>query len=225
MAAFILGSFLSAIGKASWYREWAMDPHQTDTGNNATLLKKENGKVTIKMEWRHQEADPSFITTVDKFISIIDQWEKLCAEKPSEIVVYKEGDDFILKARNLDDKNMEYTVLQKSDGYYSNVKSSDPPSGILGSFLSAMGRASFYREWAMNPHQTDTGNNATLLEKEDGNVIIQMEWHHKDTDPSFVTTIDRFISIIDQWEKLCAEKPNEIVVYKEGDDFILKARN
>ncbi len=123
MAAFILGSFLSAIGKASWYREWAMDPHQTDTGNNATLLKKENGKVTIKMEWRHQEADPSFITTVDKFISIIDQWEKLCAEKPSEIVVYKEGDDFILKARNLDDKNMEYTVLQKSDGYYSNVSS------------------------------------------------------------------------------------------------------
>jgi len=106
--------------------------------------------------------------------------------------------------------------------WYSLYWSDDKIIDLLGLFLTddAGPDPSFFRDWALDQLPGGTGGNMSYLEKVNGNVVLHYDEVFKD-DTKFITTIEKFVEILDTWEKLCKEKPKEILMTREGSEIAL----
>jgi len=106
---------------------------------------------------------------------------------------------------------------------YSYYSSDDKILNLLAMFLTDdVGNfsPSYYRNWALDPSPMGSGGNMSDLEKENGNVVLRYDEIFND-NTAFITTIENFVEILDTWEKLCKEKPKEILMTREDSEIAL----
>jgi|GEM_PF-632655 hypothetical protein len=123
---------------------------------------------------------------------------------------------------------LEYLIMQRKNSYYG-VKdaSNDTMLWFLVDFLTddvGYDGVSSWKNWLKNPDYDSTVSNATRVKK-DGNIVLLYDASEKFTDSHLTISQENLLNILDQWEKVYAEQPNEIVIYKEADDFIIEGKN
>lgn len=65
-----------------------------------------------------------------------------------------------------------------------------------------------YLQWASDPNQTSTGGNSTSLDKIEGDVELTSDF---DADcPGVRIPLDNFIELIQTWQKIIIDKPQEV---------------
>lgn len=100
---------------------------------------------------------------------------------------------------------------------------------ILGIFLGsevAPVSLPFYRDWAKDQNQQETGGNATWLIKEDNNIIIsELYSESSPEDNSFIISIEEFIKLLNDWEKLQKNGPGEIIITYEDGKILIQEIN
>lgn len=121
---------------------------------------------------------------------------------------------------------MSYLKFIKKDNCIDYNDASDKPMFILGMFLLDDVKCSgnnFFREWVNDDRYMGGGGNYSSLEKKGDNIIIMEEWA-EEGDPFLEMPRQSFIHILDEWEKVCKEKPQEVLITREGDRFIFNKK-
>ena len=90
---------------------------------------------------------------------------------------------------------------------------------LLGLFLTddVARDITFFRKWALGPSPMGSGGNISDLEKEDGKVVLRYI-EILENGAKFVTTIEKFVEMLDAWQMITQAKPREIVMTIEGED-------
>lgn len=111
---------------------------------------------------------------------------------------------------------------------------------ILGRFLYCDVRCSeisFFKRWALadktDPRSQFTysiGGNATFLEEEDDGYIYLFD-RTESFSPKLLSQYlkisrSQFVQLLDEWqEKFCKEKPKEVIIKHENDQFFIETNN
>jgi len=99
-----LGSFFSTDYYLYGYQflmKWIQDPEQHCTNANLTNLGKENRCISIGYLFRkEQEQTMTFDLPVEKFIKLLNDWERVTKEEPQNITITKNGNTVIVKGSN-----------------------------------------------------------------------------------------------------------------------------
>jgi hypothetical protein len=98
---------------------------------------------------------------------------------------------------------------------------------ILGRFLGDdVGcRKSGFKEWADKETTEYIGGNITDLERH-GDYIILSETYvgPKNPGPFLKVPKQEFIRLLDEWEKICKEKPQEVLITFDGKCFTIETK-
>jgi len=111
-------------------------------------------------------------------------------------------------------------------GYSSGDFNSDEMA-ILGSFLTTdydlFGMDTLIK-WAKAPNRCYTNANISYLEKENGTVSIG-SLYKKEPIITFDLSVKQFVELIESWEGLTEQKPQEIIIARDNDKIKLEGRN
>ncbi|HEV2601515.1 MAG TPA: hypothetical protein VGT41_04400 [Candidatus Babeliales bacterium] len=112
------------------------------------------------------------------------------------------------------------------DKVYICENSSGGDFWILAGFLTSDvgGGASSYREFINNPNQIETSSNYTMMEKEGDELLLACQFDY-DFEPCIKMSQKEMLSILDQWQELVKLRPQEIIIFKRDDSYILEGRN
>lgn len=82
-------------------RGWIDDPCSTQNSSNYSYQKKNGDKIQINslMNWG-QAKEEIFESTADELHAILNRWEKLCKQRPNEIIITKDNDRITLEGKN-----------------------------------------------------------------------------------------------------------------------------
>lgn len=114
-----------------------------------------------------------------------------------------------------------------SYGNYFDGESSNEEMEILGSFLTSdIGlHLEGFKKWANEEGSSQLGGNITDLEKNDTHIFISYDPYLFDTKTNFKIPKQAFIDLLDDWEKMCKQKPPHILVTYDGYRFTVKGIN
>ena len=104
IAMSVLGLFLiSDVSRGSdclFFCEWALDNGQDCLSGNITYLEKENGYIFLT-DLYSEETEPTALQLTQKqFIHILNEWEKICKLRPSEVLIKYENGKFVIETSN-----------------------------------------------------------------------------------------------------------------------------
>lgn len=114
---------------------------------------------------------------------------------------------------------METLKFKNTDYFYflSNVETIK--GNILGSFLNddVVDNIDAWITW-VNNSQLFTSSNVSRLYKDDKHVYIN-DLYTEGDEPCFVTTRDKFIKMLHDWDRLIQQQPNyiRITIHDNGD--------
>lgn len=120
-------------------------------------------------------------------------------------------------------------IYNKPDNAYV-IKSSSYQMDILGHLLTRdigySGSVALLREWALQDNNHEIGTNIQLLTKEKDQISISFAFADELYEEAQFLKMPKqsFIHILDEWEKACKEKPQEVVITREGDQFIFEKK-
>ncbi len=123
---------------------------------------------------------------------------------------------------------MEYAKFKKEPPYigYTFYYMDNIEMCLLGNFLSSdvCSNASSFKDWFYSDYET-TGSNITYLEKE-GDEIWLSDFLSEEDPPLHYCKLTRkqFIYILDTWEKLYKQSPEEIIITKDGDTIKMEGK-
>ena len=85
--------------------------------------------------------------------------------------------------------------------------------------------AHWFREFVFDEKRRGIGGDAVSVEKDDDNnenLIIDMEWHnpYEDHEDRVVMHKDDFLKILNDWEKVYSQKPDEIIITQDENGKI-----
>jgi hypothetical protein len=91
----------------SLFKEWTVankeDPVSTFTyslGANATLLEEEEGYIFLRNRTLGTESSDYTKLSKQQFVQLLDDWqEKVCKQKPKEVIIKHENDQFIIETK------------------------------------------------------------------------------------------------------------------------------
>ena len=95
----------------------------------------------------------------------------------------------------------------------------------LGIFLTDdVGNRSFsFKKWLFNELSDSASNNATILEKKDGFILIRDMYSEEEEPTQLRLTYAQFLQILDDWEeKVIKLKPREVIIKHENGRFIFE---
>lgn len=122
---------------------------------------------------------------------------------------------------------MQILELIKDSNYYIQKISNSPQIQILGNFLTSdlnSGAASFKKLILSN--QDETAGNFSWLTNKDNKIRIGFLYEDEDpTAPVFEISKEQFIKLLDEWEKLYKEQPQEIIITYENGIINLEGKN
>jgi hypothetical protein len=137
--------------------------------------------------------------------------------------------------------NFVTLLLDSNYGNYDYRNASNEEMGILGILLSDIGCSknsnSIFRDWgAANKNDPHSGfshtcsTNAVLLDEDDNGIIHVIDFIGGDDPddihyvPARITmTREQFVKLLDDWqEKVCKEKPKEVIIKHVDDQFIIE---
>lgn len=120
---------------------------------------------------------------------------------------------------------MNFVKLIYNGQHYSYDSGSDLGMDILGCFLSCdiECRISAFREWALNDREATAGGDITLLDKENGIIVLTDMYSEEDEPTELKMSTQQFVQLLDDWEqKVCKVMPAEVVVKHDGDKFVIE---
>ncbi len=114
-------------------------------------------------------------------------------------------------------------------GSYNCKNSSSIEMDILGHFFSSdvrLGKESYptFKDWALNDSLgMGVSGNITALEKE-GNYVYLTDAYSLEKVPTEVKmTRQQFVQLFDEWqEKVCKNKPKEVIIKHENDLVVIE---
>lgn len=77
------------------------------------------------------------------------------------------------------------------------------------------------KKWLLDPEKIEFNFNLTSIEKEDQLILLSADLFN------FFMEIgkDNFTEIMRKWEKICEERPKEILITKEGNEVTVEGKN
>lgn len=117
---------------------------------------------------------------------------------------------------------MMQKIILELDKYnhYKPIKSAGNDLWILECFLHDIIMQFFksYLDWATDSNLESLETNSTLLEKKANNVIIKFLYSSEPgEEPVFKISIDQFIKLLQEWEKLIKTKTKKITITQNDD--------
>ena len=125
-------------------------------------------------------------------------------------------------------KEKKYLKLKKLKNGYEYKGSNDAALETLNYFLDdCYGAINSFKKWINDPAIERFGGNVTSLEKEGDKIIITLEFvdNEKKYENAFKTTIEELIRIMDHWEELNKQMPEEIIITQYDNTVILERKN
>ncbi|HLC07119.1 MAG TPA: hypothetical protein VJJ26_02940 [Candidatus Babeliales bacterium] len=120
------------------------------------------------------------------------------------------------------------TLSHNNKDYYSYKSASNIEMSILGQFLFSEVRndISFFKKWFFDELSDSASNNCTILEKEDGFILIRDMYSEEEEPTQLKLTYAQFLQILNDWEeKVIQLKPKEVIIKHENDQFIFETKD
>lgn len=97
----LLGTFLTCDQGCgnSPIKRYIVDSVSLDGVMNATGIKTSDQYVTLYDPFIDENEKVEITILKQSFIHILDEWEKICKEKPQEVVITREGDQFFFEKK------------------------------------------------------------------------------------------------------------------------------
>lgn len=120
-------------------------------------------------------------------------------------------------------------LASSSQGGYFCKNASNIGMTILGRFLSSdVGSGpSGFKEWGTNNNLGEAcSGNLTALEKEDNFILLSDLYSDEEVPTELKMTRDQFVKLLDDWEeKVCRDKPKEVIIKYDNDEFTIETKN
>jgi hypothetical protein len=121
---------------------------------------------------------------------------------------------------------MKSAKLIKKVGFYSII-SQNAMLWTLADFLrtEVKNDVLWYKEFVFDNKRLGIGGDSVSVEKDDDNpdlLIIDMEWHYCDETclGRVVMHKDEFLKMLNRWEQVYPQKPDEIIITQDDDGNI-----
>jgi len=121
----------------------------------------------------------------------------------------------------------EVILIYKLANNFVCKESSSYQMSILAEFLTNDVKCSnydFYKVWANNDQYDSSGGDYSSLEKRGDNIIIMEDWAEEE-DPFIEMPKISFIHILDEWGRICKDRPKEVLITRDGDNFIFEKKS
>ena len=117
-----------------------------------------------------------------------------------------------------------YAKLIKTTSTYFPEEVSTPTLLTIAIFLSGeVGNdVKNMRNFVEDKKRLARGGDAISVDKEDNNIILDMEWHDCDDKcpNKIIISKENFLNILDQWKEVYSNKPDEIIIEQDENDKI-----
>ena len=119
--------------------------------------------------------------------------------------------------------------LDQNNYFYREEFSEGIYLEILGHLL--LGEVKFrpaeFIDWVENPYYKGfSGNLVFCRKRDDGTIVIYFDtFVMDDVEERLIVSKKTFIKIMEDWGRFLREKPEEILVTKEGDEITLEGKN
>ena len=123
---------------------------------------------------------------------------------------------------------MEFVKLLYNSSSYSYKGSTSIKMDIVGLFLESDVGCYWptFKAWALDDSQASMNSNITVLEKENGNILLSDLYSEESMPTEVHMTIKQFIQLLDDWEnKVCKLRPKEVIIKHENGEFIIETSN
>lgn len=124
---------------------------------------------------------------------------------------------------------MLYINFKKMNNIYSLMETKYIEENILGLFLSSdVGSDALnWIKWINETKQPFTSSNASWLEIEDNLIYIgDLCMEEKEDEPCFSISKEKFIKMLEDWDAITKQKPNQIFLTIDDDGNIkFEAKN
>jgi hypothetical protein len=120
---------------------------------------------------------------------------------------------------------MNFVKLQYDNGYYRYKSGSNAQMDILGNFLAYDYdcRWSSFKEWAFDATWRGGSGNITMIEKENGHIYLSNLYSEEDEPTELRMPVQQFVQLLDDWRNIvCRDKPQEVIIKWEHDQFTLE---
>lgn len=119
---------------------------------------------------------------------------------------------------------MKIAKFRLINGTYLDSELLGENTWILSSFLTdEVGPfGAEIKDFINNPKKESRGSNYCFAEKEGADMLIACLFDEDPYENCIRMSQKEFVSIIDQWDNLIKQRPEEIIVYKEGDTYRLE---
>lgn len=110
---------------------------------------------------------------------------------------------------------------------YDYVDATDINMNNLGNFLVRDCRygTKMFKNCMFDNEYITFGGNLTTIEKENDHIILSDQYSQQpDGGPYFKIQKDEFLRLLDMWEKVYAQKPQEILIIYDGQTFSIESK-
>jgi hypothetical protein len=125
---------------------------------------------------------------------------------------------------------MNFLKLSKTKiNTYSVEKYNSDKLPLLAYFLTDDVQCGWSESWKELIHNLkddeSTGGNISFLDRVGENIIIGDSLAEDRYAITYTITIKNLLEVLDQWEQLCKEKPQEIWIFEENGKVWLEGKN
>ena len=211
------------------FKEWIFDSKYDETCSNATCLEKDLDTILIidQMDLQGSQEEPhepfGFRIRKKALWQVIDDWERLCKQKPKEIIITQDDDGKVTLTGN--NEIIPDGALRFRDGRYRYSRSNDKYLTNLVSFFAHLFKKEglshnfIVNEWMDDTKQTKLYDQWLFIEKKDGLISILRNPGKADESSAFITTKEKLREIYQRFEEVKALKPKMIVITRENDEI------
>lgn len=124
-------------------------------------------------------------------------------------------------------KNLYIKYVKSNEESYAYQISNSIKLDIVGSFLihDCYYGIKGYKEGILSDECLGLTGNLTFIEKEGDHVILSDHFSEQpDGGPYFKIPKDEFLRLLDMWEKVYKEKPQEITIIYDGQKFSIETK-
>jgi hypothetical protein len=122
---------------------------------------------------------------------------------------------------------MNFVTLVYNGRYYNYKECSTCEMGLLGLFLSSdvgFRVAESYKQWALEDSDDTTAGNITSLDKIKGYIYLYDLYSEEKIPTKLKMSCQQFAQLMDDWEnKVCKQRPTEVMIKHENDQFTIEA--
>jgi hypothetical protein len=117
-------------------------------------------------------------------------------------------------------------IFLADDGYYFNTQSNCEKMQLLATFLTSDVGCCWpgFKQWAEEEEYPISGGNISYLEKSKDYVVLTYEPTIFDQSPYFKIPRQAFIDLLTAWEKVCKQKPPQILITYDGQKFTVEGK-